>query len=150
MCKNGFYNLEQSISAQGCTLMQSHMRCYTAQIFELYGGILMAIVTAENLTKHYGAGTNPTKALDGVSLTIAEGELPPSLAHPAAGNPPCRICLAVLTGRILRQSPNPRQGFICNERGGIDRISPPGNRLCFSKLQSGARAQCAGKHCASG
>lgn len=50
------------------------MRCYTAQIFELYGGILMAIVTAENLTKHYGAGTNLTKALDGVSLTIAEGE----------------------------------------------------------------------------
>ena len=35
----------------------------------------MAIVTAENLTKHYGAGTNLTKALDGVSLTIAEGEL---------------------------------------------------------------------------
>ena len=34
----------------------------------------MAIVTAENLTKHYGAGTNLTKALDGVSLTIAEGE----------------------------------------------------------------------------
>ena len=30
----------------------------------------MAIVTAENLTKHYGTGANLTKALDGVSLKI--------------------------------------------------------------------------------
>ena len=34
----------------------------------------MAIVTAENLTKHYGTGANLTKALDGVSLKIIEGE----------------------------------------------------------------------------
>jgi len=63
----------------------------------------MAIVTAENLTKHYGAGTNLTKALDGVSLTIAEGEFA-AIAHPAAGNPPCCICLAVLTGRLPAES----------------------------------------------
>ena len=36
----------------------------------------MAIVTAENLTKHYGAGTNLTKALDLSLIHISPQALP--------------------------------------------------------------------------
>lgn len=64
----------------------------------------MAIVTAENLTKHYGAGTNLTKRSTAFPSLSQKGNSPPSQAHPAAGNPPCCICLAVLTGRLPAES----------------------------------------------
>ena len=65
----------------------------------------MAIVTAENLTKHYGAGTNLPKALDGVSVDIKKGEVVVVIGPSGSGKSTFLRCLDLLEvptgGQIL-------------------------------------------------
>lgn len=52
----------------------------------------MTILQTADLKKYYGQGTNLTKALDGVDLSVEQGGIPGGGGGPAAAeNPPCFI-----------------------------------------------------------
>ena len=46
------------------------------------------LIEVKDVYKIYNPGENEVRALDGVSLTIDQGSLSPSLARPAPENPP--------------------------------------------------------------
>ncbi len=59
----------------------------------------MNILIAENLKKYYQMGENVVKALDGVSLSVRQGEFRRSWVSPEAANPRCFICWEDWIGR---------------------------------------------------
>ena len=65
----------------------------------------MALLTIQNVTKHYGSKLNLTKALDGVSFHIDEGEFVAIMGASGSGKTTLLNCIStidrVTSGRIL-------------------------------------------------
>ena len=51
----------------------------------------MSILETKNLKKYYGTEPNITKALDGVTLTVEQGEFVAIVGTSGSGNPHCSI-----------------------------------------------------------
>ena len=49
----------------------------------------MSILQTTDLKKYYGAEPNITRALDGVTFSVEEGEFVAVVAPPVPANPPC-------------------------------------------------------------
>lgn len=53
----------------------------------------MKILETKQLKKYYGSGDTLVKALDGINLSVEQGEFVSIVGNPAAGNQRFCICL---------------------------------------------------------
>ncbi len=58
----------------------------------------MAILQTRELKKYYGAGDTLVKALDGVELSVENGEFVAIIGTSGPASPPCCTCWAGWTG----------------------------------------------------
>ena len=100
----------------------------------------MEVLKAVNLTKIYGKGENQVRALDGVSLSVEQGQFAAVVGTSGSG----KSTLLHMLGGLDR----PDEGKvyvdgkdIFSEGGGPDHFPAQEDRLCVPVLQSGAGAE---------
>lgn len=106
----------------------------------------MAILETKDLRKIYGSGENEVHALDGVSISVDEGEFVAVVGTSGSG----KSTLLNMIGGLepyFGKCDNPWQRAFENERRGINDLPPQEYRLCLSELQSAPRPQCVRKYC---
>ncbi len=94
----------------------------------------MNILVTENLKKYYRMGENVVKALDGVSISIQQGEFLAIVGSPEAANPRCFICWEDWIGRPLGKVMIEQKDISSMDKDGTYDIPSEEDWICIPEL----------------
>lgn len=101
----------------------------------------MNVLETRALKKYYGEGETQVRALDGVDLTVAEGEFVAIVGTSGSGKSTLLHMLGGLdeptSGKVLVEG----KDIFQLKKDALTDLPPQEDRLCISKLQSGAGAE---------